>query len=361
MSMGQKAGHWSLGLGLASGIVAFVATPAWAQGNDQAAMGWVRDANTGAAISGALVQQSGGVASSFSGQDGRFRVYLEGQGARSLTVSAVGYDDATMPAQLGSNLVVLLKPAAGFLPAAPPSSVGPVGASPAELAPLHSSLSFGYRVRMNEIQAPGANGTMASVSGLSNNDFRLAMRLRLRPYLIEAEGMHTELPVDLPGLRREENPAFNPSTWGASLRGGVLFPFHSDVEGSLLAAYRWTNVVPNNNDVRYTGSPIDFEQSRHAFGGQANLAWRPGRGRFHSEVGLGLYPVMLGTSTQNGTPFAERFLTEARASLGYEVVTGFRLGLTYHYDRFQGSGFDAAHMFGLMATYTPGGVPRVNE
>lgn len=361
MSIGQKAGHWALCLGLAGGGVAMVAAPAWAQGQEDSAQGWVRDAVTGSPISGALVQQSGGVASGFSAQDGRFRVFLERQGPRKLTVSAVGYDDATLDAPSGSNLVVLLKPAAGFIPAAPPSTVGPVGASPAELAPLHSSLSFGYRLRLNEIQAPGLGGGTASIGGLSNNDFRLAMRLRLRPFLIEGEGNHTEMPVELPGLRREENPAFTPSTWAAGLRGGMLFPFHSDLEGSLLAAYRWTNVVPNNNDVRYTGSPIDFEQSRHAFGGQANLAWRPGRGRFHAETGLGLYPVLINNTDTNGSPFADKFLTEFRAIAGYEVVSGFRLGLSYHYDRFQGSGFDAAHMFGLVATYTPGGVPRVNE
>lgn len=361
MSFGKDLGHLALTTGILLGGVVGQPVAAWAQAQTVAVEGWVRDAATGAPISGALVQQQGGVASTFSGRDGRFRLTLEAALGRQVTFSAVGYDDQSHLLEAGRPAIVQLRVAAGFIPAAPPSQVGPVGQSPAEVAPLHSQVSFGYRLRQNDWMAPGAGGTSASVSGLSNNDFRLGMRLRLRPYLIEAEGMHTEMPVEVPGLRREDNPAFKASSWGAALRGGFLFPFHPDLEGSLLGAYRWSNTVPNNNDVRYTGSPIDFEQSRHALGAQANLAWRPGRGRFQAELGAGYYPFLLATTGLNGSPYAERSLTELRTLAGYEVVGGLRLGLSYHYDRYDGTGRDAAHMVGLVATYTPGGVPRVNE
>ena len=107
-----------------------------------------------------------------------------------------------------------------------------------------------------------------------------------------------------------------------------------------MGAYRWTNTVPNNNTIPYTGSDLDFEQTRHAFGGEALVAVRPGRGHWHFEFGGGYYPYVYAIADSPGSVFAGSSMVDAHAMLGYEVVPGLRLGLGASYERWTGAGDD---------------------
>jgi hypothetical protein len=140
-----------------------------------------------------------------------------------------------------------------------------------------------------------------------------------------------------------------------------MLPLSSDLESAVGLGYRWSNTVPNNNNIRYTGSGIDFEQTRQALGAVGTVAYRPGRGPWHFEGSLGLYPLVFGSAKDPGTPFASSFLTDARAIVGYEVVRGLRLGVGYQFDDWRGNGADSAHLFSLNAQYTPGGLPKGND
>jgi hypothetical protein len=318
------------------------------------ATGFVADAQTGQPLAGVLVQQEGAVTSAFTQADGSFRVLLERGGAPRLVVSAVGYEPLTVPVGDGQALRVRLAGISGFVPASPMLPASPVGQSAAETVPLNTGLIFAYRLRQQTLQS-GA----AKVDGLVSNDFRLGMRFRLRPALFEAEGAHFETPIDVAGLERSQNPAFRPSTWQAGARAGLLFPlFHPDLEVAGLLGYRWSNTVPNNADVPYTGSAIDWEQTRHAVGPVALVAWRPGRGRFHAEASYGYYPFVRTTAEAPGAPFADQRLSDLRAVLGFELVPGMRLGLGYQQEDWMGSGSDASKMLSLQIHYTPGGVPK---
>lgn len=318
------------------------------------ATGLVVDAISGQPLTGVLVQQDGAVTSAFTQQDGTFRLLLERNGAPRLTFSAIGYEPAAAPVGTGEALRVSLSAISGYVPASPMLPAAPVGQSALDTVPLDSGLVFAYRLRQQAV-ASGA----ARYEGNATNDYRLGLRFRLRPALFDVEGAHFETPIDVAGLDRVSNPAFRPSTWQAGARAGLLTPlFHPDLEVAGQLGYRWSNTVPNNADVPYTGSDIDWEQSRHAFGPVASLAWRPGRGRLHLEATYGYYPWVRTTAESPGKPFAEQVLTDLRGLVGYEVVPGMRVGLGYQADHWSGTGEDISRMLSIQLHYTPGGVPK---
>jgi hypothetical protein len=321
------------------------------------ASGVVVDAATGQPVSGALVQQEGSVTSAFTKPDGSFRLLLDRSGAASLTVSGVGFESQTLPVGNGKDLKVSLATVGGFVPSAPNTPLVPMGQSSADTAPLNTGLIFGYRLRREVTEQGGA-----SISGLANNDFRLAARYRMRPWLLEAEGSHAQTPVDLPSLPRESSPAFSPSTWQVGARGSYIFPLSKDLETAAGLGYRWSNTVPNNGDIRYTGSGIDTEQTRHAVGVVGTAAWRPNRGPWHFEGTLGLYPLVFGSAKAPGTPFANTFRSDVRGVVGYELTPGLRLGVGGQWDQWVGNGGSVgAQIVSLQLHYTPGGLPRGNE
>ncbi|GEM_PF-5975239 len=310
----------------------------------------------GKPIAGALLTQQGGLASVFSGADGSFKLALEADASRELVVSAVGYETTTVvPATTGVT-VVKLKALQSFIPGSQfneaPSGTEAIAASSPAVAPLNSGLILAYRFRNQAL----SDGT-ATLNGVANNDYRMGFRLRLKPWLLEAEGAHFQTPVDVAGLAREDNPAFSPSTWQLGLRAGRLWTLGENIEASFGAGYRWTNTVPNNRNVAYTGSDIDFEQTRHAFGGVMTSAWHPGGGSWHVEGMLGLYPLVLGTADAPGQPFANSLLTDLRGLVGYEVQKGMRLGAGLQFERWSGRGEDRSLLYSLQLHYTPGGLP----
>ncbi|MDB5100466.1 MAG: hypothetical protein JWM80_4887 [Cyanobacteria bacterium RYN_339] len=336
-------------------------TPAPRAGLPVVVTGVVRDAQSKEPIGGALIQQEGSVTSVFTQPDGHFRLLMDRTGGGAITVSAVGYENVSTAVGAGKDLDLKLKSVSGFLPNAPLAPLTPVGMSAAETAPLNSGLVFAYSLRNVNAAAPGSNGSASTITGWSNNDFRLGARVRWKPWLVEVEGSHYEVPADVAGLRKEDNPAFKPSTWQAGARLGAIWSVTSDLEGALLGAYRWSNTVPNNSRIPYTGSDLDFEQTRHALGGVALAAWRPGRGRWHLEGSAGYYPLVYAIADSPGTPIAGSSLLEARAILGYEIMPGLRLGLGGGLERWSGTGQDQSVRVTLGVHYTPGGVPKGNE
>lgn len=323
------------------------------------AQGTVTHAQTGEPIAGALVQQEGSVTSAFSNGAGAFRLLLERTGGRHMTISAVGFESRTLPIGTGKNLAVALTPISGFVPPTPDLVLAPASGAPsrAETAPLNSGVSFAYRLRSSSLSAGGA-----SMGGFANNDFRLGARFRLRPWLFEAEGAHFQYPVDVAGLGREENPAFSPSVWQLGARVGYLFPLGEDLETALALGYRYNNTAPNNSEIPFTGSPLDFELTRHAAGLVGTAAWRPNRGPWHFEGQAGLYPLVFAWSDAPGVPYGASFLTDLRATAGYEVVRGLRMGLGYQLEDWRGgAGAESAHLLSVNLHYTPGGVPTGGE
>lgn len=314
------------------------------------ATGVVVDAQSGKPLGGVLVQQEDGLNAVFTRQDGRFALPIDPHGAQSIVFSAVGFERGS--AKLSTQpLKVSLAPIAAYVPEPRPADAHP-GQPAHERAPLHSQLTLAYRGRYAQRTLGGA-----SLAGFSNNDFAIAGRFRFKRFLFDLEGSHQETPVDMAGLAREDNPAFIPSIWQIGARGGYFWPLGEHLELGAQLGYRYLTYAPNNADIRYTGTDLDVEHSRHAFGPVGTLAWRPGGGPWRFEAGLGLYPLVLGSAKAPGAPVAASFLTDLRASANYEVARGVELGAGYQYDDWRGNGYDGAHILGIHMNYTPGGLP----
>jgi hypothetical protein len=304
-----------------------------------AASGTVVDAQSGAPLSGIVVQQEGGLAVTLTGADGRFKLVLE-PGARELTLSGVGHARKTVTA--AEAMSIRLEPLTSYVVQAAPPATEPTEAS----HPLRGGLEFGYRLRRQALAVGSAN-----VEGLANNDVRLGYRWRGGPWLLEGEGMHYQTPVNVPGLAREANPAFSPSTWQAGALAGAAWQPWPGLEAGLGAGYRYNVTTPNNGGIPYTASALDFEQTRHAAGGAGLAAWELGPVRLEGR--LAYYPLVWASAKAPGSTFGGESLLDARLAGYYRLMPGLALGLTYGLERWQGSGSESGQLLGAVLHYAP--------
>lgn len=317
--------------------------------------GRVSDGKTHRPIAGVLVTQPGEVASAFTDKNGRYTIYLDPEGESVLVFSAAGYETRRLALQASTTLNTTLAPVSAFVPAAP--FIKPVAAfSPSDLAPLNSGVSFSYRFFHQSL-----GEATTQISGNVTNDFRLGARFRYRPWLFDAEAGHYQSHIDLPQLSPTENPAFRPSTWMAGVRFGYFWTLDPNLEAALMAGYRYRNVVPNNNNIPYTGTDLDFTQSAHAFGPVGDVAWKPWGGNIFLDGQLGLYPLVIASASAPGQPFAGSALLDAQLQAGYQVMPGLRAYAGYEYEGWFGNGNDQSHIFAVGVKYTPAGLPRGNE
>ncbi|MDB5098433.1 MAG: hypothetical protein JWM80_2854 [Cyanobacteria bacterium RYN_339] len=313
--------------------------------------GTVTDARSGRPLAAVFVQQEGGLASTFSNAEGAFTLTLDGADKR-ITFTASGYVRLTVPA--GKGLKVKLVPLDAVTPGSAPTLKpeydpnAPTQSPPA----LASAVRLAYRLRYETATAGNA-----TVAGAGNNDYRIGLRYRWSPWLVEADGAHVQIPVDVAGLPREQNPAMSPSTYEAAARAAYVWPLGA-WEPALGLGYRYRNTVPNNKDVPFTGSDLDFEQTHHALGVVGMLGWRPASGPWSAELGLQAYPLVYAWAKEPGLPYAGQFGAEGYAGVAYEIVNGLRLGLDYRLEVWRGSGQDVSHILGLQFQYTPSGMMK---
>lgn len=302
--------------------------------------GTVLDAETGRPIAGVYVQQVNGIAATFTGMDGSFRLELTRDGSDRLTFSAPNYQHDERPFGNGQRLQVRLRALVAYLPPQPPAG----SVTPLPRAVLDTGIGFGYRLRQQQVLDQGGR-----VGALADNDFAFTSRLRLDRWLVQADGSHVQVPIDVAGLPAEQNPAFSPSTYRVGTSLNHVFPYGSGLEVAVGPAYRFENTKPYNNDVRYIGNRFDFEQTRHAFGLEGTLGWRLGSWVVTSM--LGGYPLVSAWASAPGSPFANQY--GARVSLGadYEVIPDLHLGLSYRYEGWHGNGTDASSLFALQVFY----------
>lgn len=332
------------------------APPADVMTTDKRLLGRVTDAKTGKPLVGALVQQVDAVAVGFTGKDGHYALTIDSLGADAVLVSAPGYMSRRVAYAPGRRLDVALTRQASYTPTRAASPPPMLPASAAETAPFNSGIRFLYALRS---QTQSQNGT--SVAGNVSNEFALGGRLRLRPWLAEAELGHYQSHVDLPNVASAQNPAFKPSTWQAGLRGGYFVALRPELEVALLAGYRYRNVAPNNNGIPYTGTGLDATQTQHAFGPVAAVAWKPGGRQVVLEGSLGYYPLVFAHADNGTPPLAGSNALDARALAAYEIVPGLRAGLGYQYEAWRGTGSDVSSVYSIQIQYTPGGMPKGNE
>jgi hypothetical protein len=302
--------------------------------------GVVVDAETGRPVAGVYVQQVGGIAATFTGMDGSFRLALAGDGGDRLAFTAPNFQRIEQPLGNGQGLRVRLRALAAYIPPLPPKGPG----TPLVRAVLDTGIGFGYRLRQQQVLDQGGR-----IGALADNDLAFSGRLRLDRWLIQADGSHVQVPIDVAGLPADQNPAFSPSTYRAGASVDHVFPHGPQLELAVGPAYRFENTKPYNNDVRYIGNRFDFEQTRHALGIEGAVGWR--RRSWVVSGTLGAYPLVFAWAGAPGSPYANQF--GARASIGgdYEVIPDLHLGLSYRYEGWHGNGNDASSLFALQVFY----------
>jgi hypothetical protein len=334
---------------------AIVSAPVPAPLQNRAIVGTVRDAHTGLPIARALVAQLNTVTSAFSDTNGQFRLPLDPNGAHMLSISSAGYDEARVSFESAGTLGIKLVPVS--LPGlATPVTVrskealASVPLEPPE-GPLPSELWLSYR-----LDFAMAAVDQATLGGLANNHNAAGGRFRWQNWLLELEGSHGQMPVNVAELAAQDNPAFAPSTWQAAATVSRVWAPRPDTEASVGLGYRWIDTVANNKGIPYTSSAFDFEQSRQALGVMGQMGWHP-PGRWWLEGGLGAYPVFSAWAQAPGETMASTFVADARVEALYECVPGLRLGLGYELETLQGNGSDTSHLFGIRLHYRPAGLP----
>jgi hypothetical protein len=320
------------------------------------AQGVVLDANTGRPMGGVFVQQEGGLASAFTAAEGAFSITLDATAQPQLNFQCNGYSPKTVQVGNGKGLKVALSPLTIVTPGQVSSAPIQSSIESANIAPFDSRVAFGYRVR-NETQSSDTS----SVSGWANNDFQLGLRYRWDRYMLEGEGAHVQVPVDVTSLPRELNPAFTASTYEAAARMSFVMPLRNGWDTALGLGYRYKNTVPNNHQVPYIGNGADFEQTRHALGAIATAGWNSRTSPWGLEGSLAAYPLIYASAKEPGTPFGNQFGLEASAGLSYEIVRGLRLGLDYKFEGWHGNGDDTVHLLAARFFYTPVGLFKGNE
>ncbi len=295
----------------------------------------------GAPVAGVLVQQLGGIASAITDDQGRFVLRLE-PGARSaLTFSAVGYLPREVP--LNQAMSVSLRPVPIYRPGFKPL------VSEAEQRPdrfYDTQLGVMYRTRYQSV-----TGRSRLVEGWANNDLAGYARVRAEPLVLGLEGFRFKAPVTIGPLTAQPapQPAVETTQWSAWLG----YPFEV-AEFELLPQIGYTTSywVPNNLGTPWTGTPLDYNQTRQGVG----IGIEAGRafGCLDLTGRIAVIPA-LGT-VLSGAPYSVGDLRSAELGLGagYQVVPGLRLGVNAARQWDSGTDLDEwANIFGVSVTYLP--------
>lgn len=282
------------------------------------ATGRVQDAS-GKALPHVYVHQLGGVTATFTDEQGNFRLDLDPKAGTRLILSAPGYQGVEIDAaQLRAP--VTLKPA--------PLVTAPKAPAAPEAAPT-SGFASGYGLRYgwrNQTLASSGN----SVGGLINNELGLNARIRQDAWVWGLDAYRNRAAVSLPSLTA--GTTFTPETVQAELSLGYLFGSGSlEVVPRLTALYR--SVTANTQGAAYSGTPLDYDETRQAVGLGAAVGYRlmPG---LDCLVEGDYFPGLLTSETLKEAPSQLSGLQGLKVGLklGYALVPGLQLQAGYQHE-----------------------------
>lgn len=295
----------------------------------------------GSPLAGVLVQQLGGVSSAITDDQGRFALRLDPAARSTLTFSAVGYLPVEVP--LARAATVALRPVPVYRPGFKPIAAE---SQQHDAAFFDTQIGLLYRTRYQSV-----TGRSRLVEGWANNDLAAFARLRAKPVVIGLEGFRFKAPLTIGPLPTQPSPQPGVETtqWSAWL--GVPF---SVAEFELLpqVGYLTSYWMPSNLGMPWTGTPLDFNQTRQGVG----LGIEGGRafGPFDLTARATVVPTL--TTVLSGAPYSVGDLrwAEVGVGAGFEVFPGLRLGINAARQWNTGTDLDEfANVVGLSATYLP--------
>lgn len=303
----------------------------------------------GKPLADVFVQQQGAIASAITDQAGRYRLKLDPGGEPVLVFSSAGYLSQVVPSSGAQR--VTLRPIPTYVPMFQPV--------PSEHVPVtdqrfDTELGLSYRLRDQFTTASGR-----TVTGLANNELAGEARYRVRDVVLGLSGFRSRVPVAIAGLTPQPNPApaIETSQWNVS--AGYVLPLGSF---ELLPEVFYSNyyVSPSNNGTPWTGTPLDYAQTRQSsnllgflplgVGLDAGTRWGDWELFVH-----GRYVPDYAT-TLSGAPYALNDVAwgNTGATLGYNLFPGLRLDFDYSRQFSWGTNFgEAANVYGIGLSYHP--------
>lgn len=294
----------------------------------------------GTAIAGALVQQQGGIAAATTDASGSFAITLDASGSGLFTITAVGYLAQQVTAASASQVVLIPVPVyrPAFAPLPPEPRPGPAH-------PFDTGLSLQYRVRNLALTSQGRG-----VTGLADNEIYGEARYRPGDWVLALKGYHDKVPFSVAGLSSQPSPApeVDRSQWLASAGYAVdLGPLELVPQLAYSSAY-----VQNTTGMPWTGTPLDFSQTWSGFGVGLDAGVILGSWEI---LGEGQWvPSYATTASAAPYPVGPVAWSTLGATLGYDVMPGLRLDLSYQREQAVGTNlFEGDDVYGLGLSYHP--------
>ncbi|HEY9855572.1 MAG TPA: carboxypeptidase-like regulatory domain-containing protein [Stenomitos sp.] len=299
---------------LALGSAAYAAAPQ--------VTGHVQDAS-GKALAHVYVHQLGGVTSTFTDDQGNFRLDLDPKAGNRVILSAPGYRGVELEAGALKSAVTL-QPAPVVTA---PTASAPVEAAPATVFASGLGLRYGWRN-----QSTSANGN--TVAGTINHELGLSARLRQGTVLWGLEAFRNRAAVSVPNMET----TFSPETVQTELSlGCVLGSTGLEIAPRVTGLYRSAHA--NTQGAAYSGTPLDFDETRQAVGVGAAVGTT--FGAWEATLEGDYYPSFLTWSSLKDAPSQLVGMQGLKAGLklGYSIVPGLQLQAGYQHESWGATGF----------------------
>ncbi|HEY9899440.1 MAG TPA: carboxypeptidase regulatory-like domain-containing protein [Pantanalinema sp.] len=319
-------------------LVASAAAPAIAAPAEAPLSGKVQGPD-GKPLSSVFVQQQGAISSAITDEKGAFSLKLDPKGRQVLVFTAVGFVGQEVAADRAQS--VTLRPVPAYRPtfAKAPAQEVAVGN-----AIFDTQVGLGYALRNQLVNTGGR-----TVEGLAVNGLVADARYRVSDAVFGVSGYRVKAPIQVSPLTTQPNPApsVDHSEWSLSA-GHIVRAAGIDFLPQLV--YSNSFIAPGYA-TPWTGTPMDFSQSRHALA----LGLEAGKRFGDLEViGRGKLPLL--KSVTSSAPYALGDVTwgDVGILLGYNVMPGLRLDLTAT-QQWAGATntYESTQLFGIGLSYHP--------
>ncbi len=317
-------------------------------------VGQIKDARTGQALTGVYIRQEEALNATFSDQQGNFQLRLLRGFSSMVRFEAEGYESVALP--FSSNqaaLIINLQPQLEYT---------------SQLPPAHSGRHVIERPRVLSNQFTAfyqGDYTLFSqkdtyINGLVLNQFGLSADLMLfYPLNFRGRFFRSRMPVDIANFPFQ--PAFYINREQAKIGAGWMQQWGDKTDfylgGDILLDHR----SPDNRNsqdqqpIPFTGSLLDYEQTRLGFGVNAALGWQI-TDRFTLIPEASIYPLGVNFIDRNDQKLDYTVAGEVGAKLRFEIAPGAYAVGQYYSQVWLGLGTGAIennHFFNLGISLDP--------
>lgn len=314
--------------------------------------GVVVDANTGVPLSGVYVRQSAALNSTLSDAQGRFNLPLQAGLSGQVRFQVEGYESVALDfRQSQQRLQIELQPLTRF------STQLPSAQQQREPSRRPDQIFGSQFTAFYQLNYTLFNQGEVGLGGLVLNEFGLSTDLQpfRTPLTFRGRFFRSRMPVDVANFPFQ--PAFYINRQLAKISGGWVYeqegPFELFLGADLMLDYR----SPDNRSsqdrqpVLFTGSLMDYEQTRLGAGATAALGWKLNE-RWILYPEATVYPLALNFVNRNNDGLLYTVGADLGAKLQFEIIPGaYAVGQynTQLWHSFGASAFENIHFlhFGI--------------